>query len=131
MRGGETIELASDLGGGKTVFTQGLAKGLGYEGQLASPTFAISRVYKLPGDLELHHFDFYRLPSGDIVADELADVVGDKKVIVVVEWGGAAGNALPADRLQIHIKPTAEDERELTIVATGPGHKHLIQELQS
>ncbi len=66
MRGGEIIDLVSDVGGGKTTFTKGLARGLLVEEVVQSPTFTISRLYHARDGLELHHFDFYRLPeAGD------------------------------------------------------------------
>jgi len=61
LTGGEVIELVSDLGGGKTTFVRGLARGLGSADVVSSPTFTVSKVYKAD-KLELHHFDFYRLP---------------------------------------------------------------------
>ena len=79
LRGGEVIELVSDLGGGKTTFVRGLARGAGSHDKVASPTFTISKTYVTDG-YEIHHFDFYRLNDAGIVADELAEVVGDPHV---------------------------------------------------
>lgn len=115
LKGGETIELVSDLGGGKTTFVRGLARGAGSSDRVASPTFTISKVYQA-GQLELHHFDFYRLSEGGIVARELAEVINDPKVVVIVEWGGVVESVLPIQRLQIQIRQTGETERQLTIV---------------
>lgn len=112
LKGGETIELASDLGGGKTTFVRGLMRGLGSKDKVASPTFTISKLYKA-GDLEIHHFDFYRLAEPGIVANELAEVAGDDKTVVVVEWADIAHDALPEDRLKVTIKVTAEGNRKL------------------
>jgi tRNA threonylcarbamoyladenosine biosynthesis protein TsaE len=129
LRGDEVIELNSDLGGGKTVFAQGLAKGLGYTGEVASPTFTVSRVYQLPSGGELQHFDFYRLGSGDIVAIELAEIVGQPGIITAIEWAGNAGNVLPKDRLRVTITPTGETSRQLRLEALGPKHQQLIGKL--
>src|SRR5690606_23307454 len=71
LRGGEVIELVSDLGGGKTTFTRGLVGGLKSTDTVASPTFTISREYT-GGRLHVYHFDFYRLGEAGIVGDELA-----------------------------------------------------------
>src|SRR5258708_7777258 len=76
LKGGQLVELTADLGGGKTLLVKGIAKGLGYDREVTSPTFSISRIYGLPSGNELHHFDFYRLDAKDIVNRELAEVVG-------------------------------------------------------
>lgn len=114
LRGGEVIELVSDLGGGKTTFVRGLARGLGSTDHVSSPTFKISNIYKTK-HLELHHYDFYRLGEAGIVADELAETIGQPDVVTVVEWGGAVKDVLPTQRLTITIKTTGESARELAI----------------
>ena len=112
LRGGETIELVSDLGGGKTTFVRGLARGAGSSGKVASPTFTISKVYDTD-KFQIHHFDFYRLPEPGIVADELAELVHDPKVVIVVEWGDSVQHALPEERLTIRLRQTPEGSRRL------------------
>lgn len=112
LRGGELIELASDLGGGKTTFVRGLLEGMGSSALVTSPTFTISKVYNA-GQLEVHHFDFYRLPEAGLIADELADVLGDKSVVVVLEWAGVVASSLPAERLVIKIEQAGGDKRLL------------------
>lgn len=118
-RGGETIELVSDLGGGKTVFVQGLAKGLGYEGEVNSPTFVISRDYMLPNNLSLHHFDLYRIQDGDMAALELAEFIADPKAITAIEWGSNVSGVLPKEHITVTIKPTSEEDREVTVKTTS------------
>lgn len=129
LRGGEVVELISDLGGGKTVLVRGIAAGLGYPGLISSPTFTISRVYRLPNHLELHHFDFYRLSAGDVAAQQLDEVMGDPGVIVAIEWGGNAGAELPADRLKIELTVTKETERAIAVTATGPRSAKVVKGL--
>jgi tRNA threonylcarbamoyladenosine biosynthesis protein TsaE len=114
LRGGEVIELASDLGGGKTTFTRGLARGAGSSDHVASPTFTISREYKTD-QFTIHHFDFYRLHEAGIVADEMHELVGDPHAVVVVEWSDIVQHVLSVDHLKIEIKQTGEEEREFTI----------------
>lgn len=113
LRGGEVVELVSDLGGGKTTFVRGLARGAGSLDKVASPTFTISREYEAP-HFVIVHFDFYRLAQAGIVADELAEVVNDPKRVVVAEWGEIVHDVLPADRLTIRLRLTGENTRELT-----------------
>lgn len=102
----------SDVGGGKTTFVRGLAQGLGSHDKVASPSFTISREYKA-GDITMYHFDFYRLSDPGIVANELAEVVGDPMAVVVVEWADIVENVLPADKLTIGITSTGDTERAI------------------
>lgn len=129
-RGDETIELVSDLGGGKTVLVQGLAKGLGYKGEVNSPTFVISRDYVLPHGLSLHHFDLYRIGDGDVAALELAEFIADPKAITAIEWGSNVSNALPKDRITVRITATGEDTRDIAITTTQE-YDYIIKGLQA
>jgi tRNA threonylcarbamoyladenosine biosynthesis protein TsaE len=114
LRGGETIELISDLGGGKTTFVRGLARGMGSGDKVSSPTFTISKVYDGSDKKQIHHFDFYRLEEPGIIADELAEVLGDPQIIVVVEWADIVHDVLPKERLSILIRQNPVGIREIT-----------------
>jgi tRNA threonylcarbamoyladenosine biosynthesis protein TsaE len=111
MRGGETIELISDLGGGKTSFVRGLARGMGSQDAVRSPSFTLSNEYKAH-DLTLYHFDFHRLDKPGIMRDELAEILTDPKASAVIEWAKIVNDILPVERLTARIKATAEDSRE-------------------
>jgi tRNA threonylcarbamoyladenosine biosynthesis protein TsaE len=116
LKGGEVIELISDLGGGKTTFVRGLARGIGSTDRVSSPTYTVSKVYTADG-IELHHFDFYRLDEGGMVAHELAEVVDDPNCIVVVEWGEIVHDVLPADRVfEVQITKTSESGRDIQCI---------------
>lgn len=125
LKGGETIELVSDLGGGKTTFVRGLARGAGSTDKVASPTFTISKVYKTD-KFEIHHFDFYRLPEPGIVADELAELVHDPKAVIVVEWGDSVHHVLPEERLTIRLKQTPDGYRQMDF-KTHESLKYLLE----
>lgn len=112
MRGGEVIELVSDLGGGKTAFVRGLAKGMGSPDMVRSPSFTLGNQYHA-GKLTLHHFDFHRLGEPGIMRDELAEILTDSQNVAVIEWANIIEDVLPAERLIIQIKATAETGREL------------------
>lgn len=114
LRGGEVIELASDLGGGKTTFVRSLVKGMGSSDKVGSPTFTISREYKA-GELTLYHFDFYRLGEAGIMNEELLEVMGEPKAVVAIEWGDIVSDLLPEDRLVIRITATGETIRVFEI----------------
>jgi tRNA threonylcarbamoyladenosine biosynthesis protein TsaE len=113
LRGGETIELVSDLGGGKTTFVRGLAQGLGSKDAVSSPSFTLCNEYQADG-LTLHHFDFYRLHEPGIMRDELVELRGDPEAVIVIEWASIVEDVLPAERLTIRFKTTDETGRALT-----------------
>ena len=127
LRGGEVIELVSDLGGGKTTFTRGLVRGTGSTDRVASPTFTLSREYSAP-HFTVAHFDFYRLAEAGIVADELAEFIGDPAYVCVVEWGDGVQDVLPKDRLTVRIVQKGEDMRDIVLGYT-PEISYLVEEL--
>lgn len=127
LRGGEVIELVSDLGGGKTTFVRGLARGAGSPDRVASPTFTISKLYK--GEkFEIHHFDFYRLQNAGLMEHEIHDVIGDEATVVVVEWGDVVAHILPEERLTIRLKRTGDESRSLELEFPG-SLKYLVESL--
>lgn len=127
LKGGEVIELVADLGGGKTTFTRGLARGAGSADTVASPTFTISKVYNAP-KFEIHHFDFYRLHDPGIMADELAEIVGDPNVVAVVEWGESVRHVLPKKHLWVEINQAGGDARDIVLNA-ATGTEYLVEDL--
>ncbi len=129
LSGGELIELTGDLGTGKTVFIKGLAKGLGISQPISSPTFTISRVYQVNGK-SFHHFDFYRIDSGDIVAMEITEAANDPDAIVVVEWAEHIKEALPPDFLAINLRRLGEDQREVIIEPHGLRYNKMAEDLE-
>lgn len=128
LKGGEMIELISDLGGGKTTFVRGLVRGAGSTDRVASPTFTISRVYDA-GAKEIHHFDFYRLQEAGLIGEELSEVLHDPHIITVVEWADIVKDVLPKNRLTITIAKTPTDGRELTF-RTPEALAYLIKAVQ-
>lgn len=126
LKGGETIELLSDLGGGKTTFSRGLVRGAGSNDHVASPTFTVSKVYKTPS-FEIHHFDFYRLTEAGLMEHELHDLLDDPKVVLVVEWGSVVQHVLPPNRLTIEINQTDAESRDL-IFTYNPELQYLLED---
>lgn len=115
LRPGDNIELIGDVGAGKTTFTGGVARGLGVTGDIQSPTFTISRVYDLPDQNYLVHYDFYRLNQAGIMGDEFYESIEDQKTIVIIEWGDIVDDILPAERISITITPLTVDKRRLEV----------------
>jgi tRNA threonylcarbamoyladenosine biosynthesis protein TsaE len=131
LSGGEVIELASDLGGGKTTFIQGLVKALGYQGAVTSPTFTLSNVYDIGHGRSIHHYDLYRLAEAGVLGDELAEDLADPDVTTVIEWATVINIKLPKDRLTIAIEVTGGEERRFRFAAGGPVSEKLIKGIQS
>lgn len=110
LGGGEILGLIGPLGAGKTTFTQALAKELGVKGVLRSPTFVLMQSFqgKLPQGkvkINIHHLDLYRLPgSKDIHALGLADFLGKKNTLTVIEWADKAKKILPKKTKYIHFQ---------------------------
>lgn len=115
LRGGETIQLVSDLGGGKTAFVRGLAKGMGSTDSVHSPSFTLSNQYKAK-DLTLYHYDFHRLENAGIMREQVAEALADPKAVLAVEWADIIEGVLPADRVVITIKTTGENNRHLEVM---------------
>lgn len=128
-RGGEVIELVGDIGAGKTTFTKGLAKALGVDEDVQSPTFTISRVYQTNGDKLLAHYDFYRLHDPGIMRAELMESVNDPQTITVIEWAEIVTDVLPPDTLRIAIHHLAGEGRSLQLMAGGPRSQRIMEQL--
>ena len=114
---GQVYTLLGDLGVGKTVFTKGVARGLGIQKSVNSPTFTILQVYE-DGRIPFYHFDVYRI--GDV--EEMEEIgyedyfYGDG--ICFIEWANLIEEIIPKDRIQITIQKNLDkgfDYREITI----------------
>lgn len=116
------ITLSGDLGSGKTVFTKGIAHGLGIDG-ITSPTFNIIKEYD--GELPLYHMDVYRL-EGNIDNIGLTDYF-TKGGVVVIEWADMIKDYLPKDRLDIKIKIVDENTRVLIFTPHGEKYENLCE----
>lgn len=118
LRGGEVIELVGDVGAGKTTLVKGIAKGLGINEDVQSPTFTISRQYDGRGGLTLAHYDFYRIDDAGIMADEIHEVAGDPHTVTVVEWSKVVGKVLPKNRIKISLVAPTINARKLILEGT-------------
>lgn len=116
-RPGQVYTLTGDLGVGKTVFTQGVAAGLGITEPVSSPTFTIVQVYE-EGRLPFYHFDVYRI--GDI--EEMEEIGYDdyffSKGICLIEWAELIEELIPEGAISITIEKDLEkgfDYRKITV----------------
>lgn len=132
IKASAVLELRSDLGGGKTTFVRGLAKGFGSDDQVISPTFILNAIYKGKGGREIHHFDFYRLDQAGILSSQLLASLKNRQVVTVVEWSGIVQKILPQKRFTVEFQPVAASEAERQIVITYPESKtELMEQLKA
>ena len=110
---GTVIAYRGDLGAGKTAFTRGLARGLGYSEPVTSPTYTVCNEY-LGGRLPLFHFDMYRLRSADDLWDIGWEDYLDRNGVCAVEWSENVEEALEG-AVTVNIEKTGEESRRITI----------------
>ena len=110
---GTVLAYRGDLGAGKTAFTRGLAKGLGYTDMVTSPTYTIVNEY-LGGRIPLFHFDMYRLRSSDDLWDIGWDDYLDRGGVCAVEWSENVSDAME-DAIVITIHKTGDESRRIEI----------------
>lgn len=124
---GDGLILTGELGAGKTTFTKGIAKGLGIEQMVKSPTYTIVREYR-KGRLPLFHMDVYRLEdgAGELGLDEYFEAEG----VTVVEWGKLIASELPTRYVELVLSyDDTLNSRRLRIVA-GPDAQDLLKRIE-
>ena len=94
LKAGDVVAFSGDLGAGKTAFTRGVLHGLGYEGRVTSPTFAIANEYETP-TVKVAHFDLYRILDSEALFEIGFDEYLDGSRIVLIEWSENAADVLP------------------------------------
>lgn len=114
VKPGTVIALRGEMGAGKTCFTRGFAAGLGFTGDVNSPTFAIVNVYS-GGRLTLYHFDMYRISGWDDLYTTGFFEYCDAGGVVIVEWSENIESALPDGTVYITFEKTGESERTVTV----------------
>lgn len=118
------VYLQGDLGAGKTTFTRGLLRGLGHQGAVKSPTYAIVESYPLPS-LTLHHFDLYRFSTPEEWEDAGLDDLFSDGSVCLIEWPQQGGEFTPPADLTITLTH-ADNGRNCTVTAHTPqGRKSL------
>ena len=115
---GKVVAMYGELGSGKTAFVRGMARGMGIDCRVSSPTFTIVNEYL--GARELIHFDMYRLAS----ADELWDIGWDdylsRGAVCAVEWSENVADALERDTVRVDIRRGGEESRRVISVEPVP-----------
>ncbi len=110
---GNIFALSGELGSGKTIIAKGIAKGLGVEDDITSPTFLLLEIYQ--NEIPLYHFDLYRIEN-DREYDELDfEEYWEGNGVSVIEWAEKAEGRLPDDSVRIHIEWISDNERRIVL----------------
>ena len=118
LKPGSVIAFTGDLGAGKTAFTRGLARGLGVEERVTSPTFTIVNEYE-GGRLPLFHFDMYRLGSSDELFDIGWEDYLSRGGVCAVEWSENIADALEEGTIRVDIRRGAHDDQRIITITGG------------
>lgn len=124
LKPGDVIVLSGDLGAGKTQFVQGVARGLGIEDDVTSPTFNILLEYA--GCIPLYHFDLYRLDDPEQLEDIDFYGVVEGDGASFIEWGDRFPDEMPEDRLVLSLTADLSGRRTLTARAIGERSRALL-----
>jgi tRNA threonylcarbamoyladenosine biosynthesis protein TsaE len=127
VRAGDVILLSGELGAGKTLFVQGMARGLGFEGPVSSKSFVILGEYA--GREKLYHADLYRLDDPQQVEELALDEITADGVLAV-EWPERADYVLPEGRLLIRFEVTSAETRRLHLEPAGERAAELAKALK-
>ena len=125
------ICLEGDLGAGKTLFVQNLAKALGIEENVTSPTFNLMNTYE--GKMVMYHFDLYRLEQEYELEDiGFYDYISDGDGLVVIEWADKFCDCLPDDYILLDIQRAedVENQRILSFSLRGEALEDVYKEME-
>ena len=127
VNSGDIICLTGDLGTGKTHITKGIAKGLGINEIITSPTFTIVNEYD-SGRLKLNHFDVYRVSDPDEIYAIGFDDYIFSEAVSIIEWANYIEEILPKNYLHIHISKDlskGENFRSIELTAYGNNYNYI------
>jgi len=129
LKKGEVLCLFGDLGGGKTTFVQGLARGLDVKKRVTSPSFVLMRKYPISGHLvtSLYHIDCYRIKSYKEILDiGFNEILEDKNAVIAIEWADKIKKILPDKRVDIKFEFVDEKTRKIDFKLKGRKYQRLL-----
>lgn len=130
LKAGDIVLLYGDLGAGKTVFTRGIALGLGAQDMVTSPTYTLMHTYK--GKVPIYHFDLYRLSGPDEVLDLGYEEFFYGDGVTIVEWPERLEYLCPQEHLRVMLEVAGNSQsRKVIVDAVGSRYTNLEKELES
>lgn len=121
LKAGDVVLLEGDLGAGKSEMARGIARGLGIQGAVPSPSFTILNAYD-EGRIPLYHFDWYRIED----ANEIYEMGMEEQLsgdgVALIEWSTKAEECVPPKHMKITLQPVDENTREITFETFGGFH---------
>lgn len=128
LQPGDIIWLRGELGAGKTTLAQGIARGLGVNEPVLSPTFTLIREHR--GRLPFFHADAYRLDGAEQAADLGLQDYFERGGVFAIEWAEHIADALPDERLEVLLEGGADEHRRITITAQGKRYEQRWKQLE-
>ncbi|MFV1965902.1 MAG: tRNA (adenosine(37)-N6)-threonylcarbamoyltransferase complex ATPase subunit type 1 TsaE [Pirellulaceae bacterium] len=126
---GTTVALCGTLGSGKTRLVKAIASACGVpEEEVVSPTFVLCQEYH--GQREIYHWDAYRLNGVDDFLQLGPEECFDSSALVLIEWADRVIEALPRERIEIHVEVTGDTTRSFQMVARGEVYESTIEAIQ-
>ncbi len=126
---GDTVLLDGELGSGKTEFVRHVAKHLGVQDDITSPTFCFLNSYDTQAGFKLHHFDVYRLNSDDELSDVGFDECGHdpEDGVAFIEWATKFLSSMPEDALSLNFSGQGNEPRK---IMTNANSKRMVEVLE-
>lgn len=128
LQAGDVVLLEGELGAGKTTLTKGIARGLGVEGYVNSPTFTLVNEYR--GRLPVYHLDCYRLESGAEALDFGIEEYLYGEGVTIIEWPQRIAEILPDEHLRIKLAYLADTKRSIRLEPSGTRYIKLVADFR-
>ena len=125
LQPGDVVCLQGPLGSGKTRFVQGVGRGMGVLGIIASPSYTIVNEYRSAKGVSLYHIDFYRISDGAFLGFDPEECIGGTGV-AAVEWPDRAPGYIPEERLWITFRHVGDTKRGLLLQPVGERYRELL-----